>query len=155
MSSFSEFLKAANNWAAWAEDMCDYFEDEHNGCCRNCPCAKVDCDDGICILSLSNWLKQIQYNDWAQKLIEDVNCLHEPNSDWETERRQLMETCDRLAAENEELKRDIAKLEHKDIENRVLRNKLTQEVLTNLEMQIVLDTQEFYREAHKDEDFCF
>jgi hypothetical protein len=155
MSSFSEFLEVANRWAVWAADMCDHFEDEHDGCCRGCPCTKVGGDDGRCLLYLSNWLKEVQYNDWAQKLIEDANYLHKPNTDWETERSQLMETCDRLAAENEELKRDIANLKHKDIENRVLRNKLTQEVFANLEMQIVLDTQEFYRETHKDEDFCF
>lgn len=152
MSSFKNFLIEVNGWAKRLDKLCEYFEDQ-TGSCEDCPGSELG--DDICILSLSNWLKQIQYYDWAQKLIEDANYLHEPSSDWETERRQLMETCDRLAAENEELKRDIAKLEHKDIENRVLRNKLTQEVFANLEMQIILDTQEFYREAHKDEDFCF
>ena len=154
MSSFSEFLTEVNRWAKRLNELCDYFEDQA-GSCDDCPGAKLENDDDICILSLSNWLRSIEYNDWAKKLIEDANYLHKPNTDWETERSQLMETCDRLAAENEELKRDIANLKHKDIENRVLRNKLTQEVFANLEMQIVLDTQEFYREAHKDEDFCF
>lgn len=154
MSSFKDFLKEVNGWANRLGNLCDYLE-EQVGSCKACPGSKLDDDDEICVLSLSNWLKGIQYNDWAQKLIEDANYLHKPDTNWETERSQLMETCDRLAAENEELKHDIAKLEHKDVENRVLRNKLTQEVFANLEMQIVLDTQEFYREAHKDEDFCF
>ena len=155
MSSFNDFVEEVNSWIAWAENMCDYFKDEYNGCDRNCPCTKVDDEYHRCLLSLSVWLKTIRYGDWAKKLIEDADCLHEPNINWETERSQLMEICDRLTAENDELKRNIAKLEHKDIENRILRDKLTQEVLTNLEMQIVLDTQEFYREANKDADFCF
>lgn len=141
MSSFSEFLKMANRWAVWAENMCDYFEDEYDGHCPGCPCAKVDCDDGICILSLSNWLKEVQYNDWAQKLIEDANYLHKPNTDWETERSQLMETCDRLAAENEEFKHQISEMEKAALENQVLRTHLTQEALANLEMKIMLDLQ--------------
>ena len=52
MSSFNDFLKVANSWANWALSMCDYFEDEHDGCCRGCPCTKVDENEEKCLYLL-------------------------------------------------------------------------------------------------------
>lgn len=145
MNGFNDFLKVANNWAVWAADMCDHFEDK-NGGCTGCPGVKVDDNDEKCLMNLSNWLKGIRYDDWAQKLIEDANYLHNPNIAWETERRQLIENCDRLAAENCQLTEEIDSMKKAALENQVLRTRLTQEALSNLEMKIMLDLQELYRE---------
>ncbi len=145
MSDFSVFLRIVNDWANWAASMCDHFEDEC-GHCTSCPCAKVGDDDGKCLLNLSNWLKGIQCDDWAQKLIEDANYLHKPNTDWEDERRVLMETCDHLAAENCQLVEEIESMKKAALENQILRTRLTQETLTNLEMKIALDLHELYQE---------
>ena len=155
MSSFNDFLNAANSWAVWAADMCDYFEDEHDGCCKDCPCIKIDNDDGGCLLNLSNWLKDVKYNDWAQKIIEEADYLHKSDTDWEAERRQLMETCDRLAAENGQLNEEIESMKKAALENQVLRTRLTQETLSNLEMKIALDLQELYQEEReRNADIC-
>ena len=148
MSSFKGFLEAANKWAVWAAEMCDYFEDE-SGSCASCPCTKVDDSEEKCMLNLSNWLQGIQYDDWAQKLTEDANYLHKPNTDWESERRQLMETCDHLAAENCQLAEEIESMKKATLENQVLRTRLTQETLSNLEMKIALDLQELYQEERE------
>lgn len=145
MSSFKVFLKEINDWAVWAANLCDHFEDE-SGNCHNCPCVKIGDENGRCTLNLSNWLKGIQYEEWAQKLIEDANYLNKPNIAWETERRQLIENCDRLAAENCQLTEEIESMKKAAFENQVLRTRLTQEALSNLEMKIMLDLQELYRE---------
>ena len=145
MNSFSEFLKVANSWAAWAAEMCDVFEAK-SGSCAGCPDVKIGDDDERCLLNLSNWLRNIQYDEWAQKLIEDANYLHKPNTDWENERRQLIENCASLAAENCQLTEEIESMKNAALENQVLRTRLTQETLSNLEMKIILDLQELYRE---------
>lgn len=150
MSSFSEFLKVANSWAVWASDMCDYFEDE-SGHCGSCPCTKVDGSEEKCLLSFSNWLKGIQYEEWAHKLIEDVTYPYKPNADWETERRLLMENCDRLAAEVCQLEIQIDELKKNGIENQILRNRLTKETLANLEMQIAIDLHEIYAKEREED----
>ena len=145
MSSFKAFLVELNDWAAWAANLCDYFEDE-SGDCHNCPCVKISDDSSRCVLNLSNWLKGVQYADWAQKLIDEANYMSVKNEHWEAERRQLMETCDHLAAENCQLTEEIGSMKKAALENQVLRTRLTQETLTNLEMKIALDLHELYQE---------
>ena len=57
-----------------------------------------------------------------------------------------MENCDRLAAENCQLEIQIDELKQKVAENQVLRKRLTEEILANLEMQIAMDLREIYSE---------
>ena len=149
MNSFSEFLKVVNSWSVWAEDMCDYFENK-SGSCASCPCIKVDDSEEKCLLNLANWLKGIQFEEWAHKLVEDATYLHKPGTDWETERRQLIENCDRLAAENCQLEIQMDELKKNGLENQILRDRLTKETLANLEMQIALDLHEIYAKEREE-----
>ena len=122
----------------FAEDLMKYIDlttqwcnclDKHFNGCEECKLYGFDaCPANLYALLRAN---RGNFLEAAQK-IDEAN-------DWTEGRRCLTELVDSLTARVTSLERENEELKNHQAENVVLRNRLTQEVLTNLEMSIALD----------------
>ena len=135
--TLANFTKELFKFAELAREWCDTLEDDTSGCMK---CVLKECDS-----CPANFAAFVYANeDWLNE-VQDQKC-----PDLEAQMRELTELSDSLAARVSMLEEENQKLKEHKVENTVLRNHLTQEVLTNLEMRIALDMKEFYREVEND-----
>ena len=137
--TIDQFLKLVAKFHEETEKICNWF------CSQDCDnCLFTDYD--ICFSDFSEFFGDLIQADWYP--VEPKENVES----WQHERRLLMENCDRLAAENCQLEIQIDELKKNGIENQILRNRLTEETLANLEMKIAIDLHEIYAKEREEED---
>lgn len=129
--TIEQFLELVAKYRETVEKMCSNFCSQF---CEGCPFGAYD----ICFGDFSEFFGDLIEADWYPVKPK------ENAESWQQERRVLMENCDRLAAENCQLEIQIDELKKNRVENQILRNRLTEETLANLEMKIAIDLHEIY-----------